>query len=416
MARDLRSHDHAAIIRKWTSTYYKEDDKIWLKGELVLSNVSLSFQVNPSEKTCFMIDLDSIADVKVERAWIGYKTLVVWSGSRTFWFSSFSSSQAVRRVLLHFMKEMLFQCPRDVSYPATTSGQTRTMLGSELLSIAHDSEKTLSVAASQLTTQGEQLDDALRTTNIIHRDLGIGSQNIAHLESWLGRWRVGVDDMVLNTTPTSSSAQSLNETHEFPIIYNSKNNVEESGILTVSPTNLSVCDPGNKTVIKFEYKEITTIVVSTPWSMVITRRMIGQPDVQCHVTSAKVITILKALESKIQEKIEYDEPDDVDFTFRIVSAETGNKTSNEGSRQVEENWPIREQQEQAQAQAVTETEIVTEGEVAGLNHVLGNIKSLALGIGNEMDIQDEKITTLTDDVTNLTEDVRVSNKRMQRLL
>ncbi|XP_030846487.1 synaptosomal-associated protein 47 isoform X2 [Strongylocentrotus purpuratus] len=414
------------VIRRWNVTYYQEDDKKWLKGDLVLSSLSLSFQELASERIHLTVDLESITDVKLERAWTGYKSLVVLVGSRKLWFSSFTNSQCVRKVLQHFIKETLF-VSRHVGGTAPTGsggGGGSSKLGRELLSIAHDSERTLSGAASQLVTQGEQIDDGFKTMDLIQRDLGIARHNIAYLESWLGHWHVRINDLQPPVSQRSSQNQPINENQEFPVIYKLKKSEEESGLLVISPDGIAVRNANEeRTVLQFTYREISVINVSTPWTFTITRRMMGKPDITCQVTSAKVISILKVMGSKVKEKIEYDEPDSVDFISQEALGESvSNKKRllfSQDSRGDPEGFQDRVQLDGGQQQSqltCTSDAVITESEAAELSNVMRDVKSLALGIGNELDVQKEKISVLTDDVSEVTEDVRMNNKRMQKLL
>ncbi|XP_054767921.2 synaptosomal-associated protein 47-like [Lytechinus pictus] len=416
----LKGLGNLPVVRRWNVTYFMESDKKWLRGDLVLSNLNLSFQELPSGRILLTIDLDSITDVKLERAWMGYKSLVVLAGSRKFWFSSFANSQCVRKVLLHFIKETLFIHQKTGGTVPTGNGGGggTSKLGRELLSIAHDSERTLSEAASQLVNQGEQIDDGFKTMDLIHKDLGIARQNISYLESWLGHWHVCLDDIQPQASKTPNQMLPINEIPEYPVIYKLRKKEEESGLLRVSPDGVAVCNE-QRTVLQFTYREISVISVCTPWSFIITRRRMGEPDITCQITSAKVISILKVMGSKVKEKIDYDEPESVDFISHQAVGDRVNKKKgllcsqdSRGSSDGFQDGGVIE----GQSQLTCSSDLVTESEAAELNNVLKDVKTLALGINTELDVQNEKISQLTDDVNDVTEDVSKNNKRMQKLL
>ncbi|XP_072179748.1 synaptosomal-associated protein 47-like, partial [Diadema setosum] len=415
------------VVRQWKGTFYRDIDKRWIKGHLLLTNRCLAFQEQTSDNVCLSLDIDRIVDVKVERAWMGYNTVVVLFGKEKFWFSSFASSQSVKQLLLHFIKESLLLSPGLEGQMSSTSDQSsRTKLGSELLSIAEDSHRTLGDAALQLSAQGEQLDDALRKTDVMERYVDVGNRSISYLESWLGRWNVSSRSFTTRESKKEVQAmqQGLKLPQDFPVVYQAKSNKEESGVLIISPEDILIQDGRKNMAFKFGLRDISVINVPSPWTLVITRRMIGQADIRCELMSARVISILKILEKSIKNKIEYDEPQEVAFAAinpaskrqptdrEALFAKCDGHSSAEPSRRPDHNQPIGGQQIQVSSQS----DVVTESEAAELSGVLKDLKSLAVEVGSELDVQDEKISELTSSVTHLTENMDTSNRRMQKLL
>ncbi|KAJ8314061.1 hypothetical protein KUTeg_008622 [Tegillarca granosa] len=70
----------------------------------------------------------------------------------------------------------------------------------------------------------------------------------------------------------------------------------------------------------------------------------------------------------------------------------------------------------SQIQAIRTKEIVSEEEVQELSQVLGDLKNMALAVGQETDVQNEKLDKLTSSVNRANDRLEQTDHRIKRLL
>lgn len=165
----------------------------------------------------------------------------------------------------------------------------------ELLRIAYETQEVLVDASKTLNNQGKQLDNASRTLEHMHNDITVAERITGDIESWLGAWRVKGDFTNQYTQSTEVQNRPLGkETIEYPILYAKvAQESHQSGQAMFHSNKFEVLDEKSNIVHSFPLKQISDIDVHSPWDITITKRIIGNPSVRLHLTSARMPLLLK---------------------------------------------------------------------------------------------------------------------------
>ncbi|XP_072028742.1 synaptosomal-associated protein 47-like [Amphiura filiformis] len=381
----------------------------------------LCFQESESDKG-LILSLDCITEIRMEKTWLVFNTVVLLVSHKSYWFSSFTCANpyVVLNTIEHFWREGLLV---NAENSGIAGSKLRTRLGKEMLMEAHDAQATLAAAASDLHHQGEQLGDAFDGVDRINRDLGIAEGNLSNLESWLGRWRI----RPVMTAPTSGTTED--EIVEYSILYALKpQDAQKPGYFSIWNKIITLSNSKHVEVLSFKPEEVTRITVPTPWELVIVRRLMGQPDVYACITSAKLIYVLRLLQPVYGRKLDYEDPQMHGHVERtstkqrassqqqklqelISSATQMSQNHLQGTTAFDQDRPIG-----PQLQALHQSQGVTDAEADELSQVLRGLKSLATEIAPELDRQDQLLDQLTQEVSDASDRIGRDTKRINRLL
>ena len=219
----------------------------------------------------------------------------------------------------------------------------------------YDSEKTLIKASNSLYDQGEQFDHSSRTMNRMHKDLNVTETLINGLDRWFTKWEMKPEHYF-----------EIRTKKEYPILY--RKTTKESyypGTLVFVEGQVTVLDIKRVADISILLKDLTSIVVNTPWNMLLVRYAIGEVDIMIDVSSAQVVYILKALQSEHGDKFDYEDGSvDAKQTIRISEMPGTEDLMTESSE-------------------ARHTEL-GDADLEAVGDVIGNLKSLAVGINQEM--------------------------------
>ena len=216
----------------------------------------------------------------------------------------------------------------------------------------YDSENALIRASNTLYSQGEQLENSSRTMNRMHKDLNVTETLVNGLDRWFTKWDVKPEHYFEICTKK-----------EYPILY--RKTIKESyspGTLVFIEGQVTVLNVKRVADVSILLKDLTSIVVNTPWNILLLRSAIGEVDVIIDVSSAQVVYILKFLQPEHGDKFHYeDDSGDARQTIKISE------------------MPMVEH-------FVTEDggEELGDADLETVGDVVGNLKSLALGINQEM--------------------------------
>lgn len=184
----------------------------------------------------------------------------------------------------------------------------RTSLGRKLLSIVDDSEKTLQTAASTLYHQGEQLDSALGDMYDMHNDLDVANDIVQGFESWLGQWRL--PNKKSSVDPVFIADSDIPEVYEYEALYNKfetdKANSQNLGMVRIHKDGLTILTLAQKQVHHFNWRDISRLKVMTPWEMVVTKFLIGQPDLSFVIVCTNLLELVRLLQKPLKTKMEFD--------------------------------------------------------------------------------------------------------------
>ena len=162
----------------------------------------------------------------------------------------------------------------------------------------YDSESTLTKAADSLYNQGEQLDYASHKMNLMHKDLTVAETLINGLDRWFTKWNIRPEYL-----------HEINLKKEYPILY--RKQVKESfspAILVMTGDQISVLSTKRVAIVTMLLKDFTSIMLNTPWNVVLVKSVIGEPDLMVDISSAHVVYIVKALQREHGNKFQYEEP------------------------------------------------------------------------------------------------------------
>lgn len=302
-------------IKEWLTSYYVDSSKRWVVGQLILTEKGLVFMKSAESKpkiknlTLMRLDFDKMGEIKKKSSSLVFGAVVIiMIDGACHWFSSLKDRKSVFNTLLHFWKYRLVTAGADYHRNKTLS-QDQTNLGKAILKVAYDSESTLEKAATSLHHQGEQLDGAIGNMCDIHNDLDVTDHMLSGLEQWLGRWCMPNERP--HAVPVFVSDKDRPDVQVYDVIYTkvfAKDPGRESpGSLMITSEGLTIHGANQDIVQYYKWKDISRVKVLSPWEFIVSKFLIGQPDLSYSVTATKMVEILSRLEKR-SRKIEYDSP------------------------------------------------------------------------------------------------------------
>ena len=303
-------------IRRWKGAYYLQENnrKRWVYGDLLLTHEGLRCILIKDERNKEATTLDftlrftDISQLMKAKSMFIYDAIVLLIGTTQHWLSSLQNRDAVYNILEHFWKDRL--TPKTEAKKPIPQ-MDRTKRGQEMLKLAADSESTLSNAATILHRQGEQLDQAASNMFDLHNDLDVAENLVSGLESWVGRWSVP------GLKYTSESLEIIQREDipdfvEIPVLFTSHKRPSDflarRGVCRVSKEGITIMDDHQCLIQHYQPRYVSMLRILSPWEMIISKYMIGQPDVAYTLVSVQLLELLKALEPQYRRQIQYDNP------------------------------------------------------------------------------------------------------------
>ena len=229
----------------------------------------------------------------------------------------------------------------------------------QFFKMLHDSEKTLIEASNTLYNQGEQFDNSSQMMNKMHKDLNVTETLIDGMDKWFMKWGVKPEQFY-----------EIHTKREYPILYRkTKKECYYPGTLVFTKGQIAVLNIKRVADVSILLKDLTNIVVNTPWNVLLMRSAIGEVDVMIDISSAQVVYILKALEAEHGDKFHYEDvSDDAKQTIIIPRAPSAVELVTENSDE-------------------TRDAELGNADLDAVGDIIGNMKSLAVGINQEMSRQ-----------------------------
>ena len=195
--------------------------------------------------------------------------------------------------------------------------------------------------------------------NRMHKDLNITETLIDGMDKWFMKWGVKPEQYY-----------EIQTKKEYPILYRKmKKEYYYPGTLVFNKGQVTVLNIRRVADVSILLKDLTNIVVNTPWNVLLMRSAIGEVDVIIDVSSAQVVYILKALETEHGDKFHYEDASDARQTIIIPTGAPGDVEL------VTEN-----------SEGIRDTEL-GDADLDAVCDIVGNMKSLAVGINQEMSRQ-----------------------------
>ncbi|KAK3102822.1 hypothetical protein FSP39_014188 [Pinctada imbricata] len=422
-------------IREWSASYYGNDDRTWYYGLLHMNAAGVSFIEGYSKSPVPLLlhlKYTDIVEVKKTTTGLIFGALVlVTNTGLKHWISSLADRSSVFNALCYFKRCQVLPSVSK-SAPVNTGGKTE--MGKKLLNVAYDSQNTLNEAATMLKYQGDQLDSAALTMTDIHGDLDIADNLISGLEKWFGKWTI--PEEYRHIEPMIVKKDDLSQDMEYEVLYTkletSKLNNQNLGILRICHEGLYILTEKQKMVHHFKWTDISKVKVVSLWEIVVTRFLIGQPDLSFSIVFSTLFSVLKILEQRLRSKVEYSqdafkqmaEPVPLKGS-KLSPAEEKNQLGSYKWRQDRQDGEILSTEgrsfetggkNQSTIGIQKSKEVVTEQEATELSGVLSDLTSLALEAQREMDVQNEKIDKLSGTVQDANDRLKDTENRVKKLL
>ena len=145
------------------------------------------------------------------------------------------------------------------------------------------------------------------TMSDIHDDLDIADGIVSGLESWFGRWMIPEEYSYVE--PMIVQDKDLTQDMEYEILYTklemNKLNSQNLGLLRICPEGLFIMTEKQKLVHHFKWTDISRVRVVSMWEMVVSRFLIGQPDLSYSIVFSSLFLVLKILDKRLRSKVEY---------------------------------------------------------------------------------------------------------------
>ncbi|XP_061185777.1 synaptosomal-associated protein 47-like [Saccostrea echinata] len=440
MSSESSTHE-TYTIKSWPCSYYDNSSRRWIYGTLFIMGNGIRFTTD-HENTLDILYSD-IVQVKKCMTGLIFRAMVLDTKNGTkHWFSSFSDIYIVVQFISFFLRSKLLQKKNASTQDKTIEG--RTEMGQNLLSVAIDSETTLRNAAETLVTQGHQFDSAMATMMDLHSDLDVTENLLSGLESWLGRW--SLPEEYKSNDPLVVSDADLSMEVDYEILYTklepNKLNAQNLGIFRVAQDGIYLMTEKQKLVHCFKWKDVSRVRVVSLWEITVTQFQIGKADISYSLVFTSVYSVLGILDKRLRSKVEYSQDafrgdsSNMKPLRKTVNTNSSTELFHQKTDRLDNNVSAvrippsgghmtgnyqsnpaihpRDQSQQVSLQAPQK--IVSDQEVSELSSILGDLKSLALGVQQEMVDQDEKIDKLSKTVEEANVRVEKTVKRVQKLL
>ncbi|XP_021373221.1 synaptosomal-associated protein 47-like [Mizuhopecten yessoensis] len=292
-------------VREWEVQFYQEQTRKWLTGMLSVTVERIIFQDKNSQFNMICMYGD-FAEVKKTTTGIIFSAIVIITkDGKKHWFSSLPNREDIFNVMQYFLRSNVTFS--DQGNKGKTLGMGRTEMGHKLLKVAYDSHKTLSASAEIMSSQGEQIDSTLTAMTDIHNDLDIAESLTSGMESWTGKWRI--PNVYQTVDPIIVHQRDIPNISDYEILYTkmetNKTTTQKLGLLRIAPEGMFILSEKQKLIHHFKWSDISRVRVLSPCEVLVTRFLIGQPDLSYGVVCTSLLGFLEFLERKMRSKIEY---------------------------------------------------------------------------------------------------------------
>ncbi|XP_028393308.1 synaptosomal-associated protein 47-like [Dendronephthya gigantea] len=381
------------VIQEWEASYYCWESRTWKDGKLSLSSKFICFSETNSEPNSgpnVTADLRRVTGFQRRLVSLIYKAVVVnVNEEKPLWFSSLANREETYYFLEHFWKQRLLSLgPRGENELQGRGHDGTSGAGhadrKQIFEMLYDSEKTLIDASNSLGNQGEQLDRSARTMNRMHKDLNVTETLINGLDRWFTKWDMKPEDFF-----------EIKMKKEYPVLY--RKHTKECyfpGSLVFTEGQLTVLNIKRVADVSILLNNLTSIIVNTPWNIVLLRSAIGEVDVMVDISSAQVVYVLKALQSEHGHKFNYDEISDTKKVIKV-------------SEMPKVDTLVFDNDHKQQ---------VGDEDLEAVGDIVGNLKSLAVGINQEMTRQVECLDQLSESVDKAEHRIRKNTRKVEKKL
>ncbi|OWF40926.1 Synaptosomal-associated protein 47 [Mizuhopecten yessoensis] len=411
-------------VREWEVQFYQEQTRKWLTGMLSVTVERIIFQDKNSQFNMICMYGD-FAEVKKTTTGIIFSAIVIITkDGKKHWFSSLPNREDIFNVMQYFLRSNVTFS--DQGNKGKTLGMGRTEMGHKLLKVAYDSHKTLSASAEIMSSQGEQIDSTLTAMTDIHNDLDIAESLTSGMESWTGKWRI--PNVYQTVDPIIVHQRDIPNISDYEILYTkmetNKTTTQKLGLLRIAPEGMFILSEKQKLIHHFKWSDISRVRVLSPCEVLVTRFLIGQPDLSYGVVCTSLLGFLEFLERKMRSKIEYvtsgfvRQPEERGHPqAKITKGELlSRKTTGSSIPQLQTSCNQSRTGHDVQGEQLQLPHpVVSDEEVQELQHTLSDLRSLAISVQQETDTQNEKLDTLTCSVDKANVRMSKVNSRVEKL-
>lgn len=200
----------------------------------------------------------------------------------------------LRKAVYHYLIFLLYRSKKKRSSLPSSSTQADKH---KVFEILYDCEKTLVDASKSLSNQGEQLNNSSNTMNRMHKDLNVTDAIVNNMNRWFTKWNVKVENFYEIQTKC-----------EYPILYRkTTKEYYHPGTLVFIEGQVTVLNISRVADVSILLKDLTNVIVHTPWNVILMRSAIGEIEVIIDISSAQVVSILKMLEKDHGDKFDYED-------------------------------------------------------------------------------------------------------------
>ncbi|XP_076461100.1 synaptosomal-associated protein 47-like [Babylonia areolata] len=453
-------------IRSWKVSYYHNDQQRWVYGMLTCSPFAVRFhskdtthetqnaqadhhQNKSKDVTASRDDpgdlLLQYTDIKqVQRA----KSMLVFPAvtvethnGKVHWFSSLPDRHSVFNALDYFARHNLLDTDKAKKQPSGPG--TQTQIGQQLLRSAEDSERTLAAAAADLHGQGRQLARASVRLMEMHEDLDAADRLLSGLNTYLGQW--SLPPQYKEVEMVHISKDEVSSDHDLEVLSSElckdQWHPQKLSFLRVTESGLMLLDSRQRLLHPFRWMDLSRAFVISPWEVVLTKHVAGRADVSVSVVSSALLPVLRLLERKASHLMDYQTPPPPEDTAipgressrtKILASQGHLHTSApRGGSHTHTHRPGHGQIGSAKhgsdrsaqllvggkqtTQKQTQEKVSAE-EAAALCRKLGEMKSMARAVGEEVSVQNEALDGMVSNVDRATERMRAATQRMKKLM
>ncbi|KAK7457744.1 hypothetical protein BaRGS_00039205 [Batillaria attramentaria] len=454
-------------IRTWKVSYYSNDKRRWITGQLTCSAFDVSFvsahktdqpkHDQTDTDTCVTENQDPAAEpvplVRIQYSDIRQvqkaSSMLIYAAvtietrdGAVHWFSSLPDRYSVYNMLHHFARQNL--TGEASAQASVVDPAARTRIGQQLLRSAEDSERTLAGAASSLWHQGRQLANASVMVQEMHEDLDVADRLLSGLNSYLGRWRLPPEYNHAEPVLVGKGDIPTDQDYEVLCSVMSKNQWHPQQLCTLrtAQPGLTLLDVRQQLLHSLRWVELSRVFVVSPWEVVLTKHVAGKADVSVSVVSAALLPVLQLVQMRVPHLIDYQAPPEGSqgATSTGRSSESATERQQAGEQQTSPGHKsfgspnkspsktkevdsaekcfasdIDEFSTQASLQCQKQEE-VSDAELRALSNRLGGLKMLATAVGEEVTNQNKSLDELTATVDHADSRIRDCTRRMKKLM
>lgn len=421
-------------VRKWDVQFYQDQTRKWLTGSLCVTVEGIDFR---DKNSPFSVGCryGEFGDVKKTTTGILFGAIVITTKSgQKLWFSSLPNREDIYNVIEYFLRSNVTFSDKE-HLKSTGQVSKGTEMGRKLLKVVHDSHQTLNASANLLSSQGDQIDSTLTAMVDIQNDLDIAENLTSGMENWLGKWKI--PEVYQKVDPVIINNRDIPEISQYEILYTkieiNKMSTQKLGLLRIASEGVFILSDKQKLIHHFKWSDISRVRVLSPCEIVVTRFLIGQPDLSFGVVCTSLLGFVEFLEKRLRSKVEYitsgfvkQESDNYGHTktkmdptqFGCKKGEllTRNPTTT-SIPQLHTSFDKGQTEGDIKGdQLQISHQVVSDAEVQEIQQTLTDLRSLALAAQQETNIQNEKLDTLTTSVDKANLRITDVNSRLAKLM